>query len=168
MSGGRSSLVLRTHRPGDIGWVISRHGALYAREYGFDATFEAFVARVAADFLDSYDPARERCWVAEADGAAVGSVMLVRGTDEVGKLRMLIVEPQARGLGAGRALVEACVAFAAQAGYRRVTLWTHDILHAARRIYSRTGFVLVRTDPHRSWGRDLMGEEWELALPDRD
>ncbi len=150
--------------PGDIGWVIGRHGALYAEEYGLNHKFEALVAQVAGAFLDGHDPARERCWIAERDGARVGSVFLVRKTDEIGKLRLLLVEPSARGLGVGKRLVEECIAFARQVGYRRVTLWTNDILVAARGIYRTAGFRLVSSAPHNDFGPPMVGEEWELDL----
>jgi DNA-binding MarR family transcriptional regulator/N-acetylglutamate synthase-like GNAT family acetyltransferase len=154
----------RPPAPGDIGWVIERHGALYAEEYGFDHRFEALVAQVAGAFLSGNDPERERAWIAERDGVRVGSVFLVRKTDEIGKLRLLLVEPWARGLGVGKRLVEECIAFARQAGYRRVTLWTNDILVAARGIYRAAGFHLVASEPHSDFGPPMVGEEWELTL----
>ena len=156
--------LLRQQRPGDIGWVIARHGALYAEEYGFDHRFEALVAQVAGDFLASHDPARERCWIAERDGVNVGSVFLVRKSDELAKLRLLIVEPAARGLGIGRRLVDECIGFARTAGYRRISLWTNDVLTAARAIYQRAGFRLVASARHNDFGPPMVGEDWELEL----
>jgi DNA-binding MarR family transcriptional regulator/GNAT superfamily N-acetyltransferase len=156
--------ILREPRPGDMGWVVQSHGALYAREYGFDSSFEALVAEIAAKFLASFDASRERCWIADIDGTQVGSVFLVRQTDEVAKLRLLLVDPAGRGQGLGQRLVGECIAFARQCGYRRITLWTQSILVAARRIYQGAGFKLVANEPHRSFGQDLIGETWELEL----
>jgi DNA-binding MarR family transcriptional regulator/GNAT superfamily N-acetyltransferase len=156
--------LLRPHQPGDIGWVIARHGALYAQEYNFDSRFETMVAQVAADFLAHHDPARERCWIAERDGVNLGSVFLVRKSDEIAKLRLLIVEPTARGLGIGRRLVAECIDFARQAGYRGITLWTNDVLVAARAIYQRAGFHLVASAPHANFGPPMVGEDWDLLL----
>lgn len=156
--------TLRAPKPGDIGWVVSRHGAIYAEEYGFNQAFEALVAQVAGEFLATHDPSRERCWIAEANGVRIGSVFLVRKTDDLAKLRLLLVEPTARGLGLGKALVETCIAEARALGYRRMTLWTNDILLAARGIYRAAGFRLVASAPHSDFGPPMMGEDWELAL----
>jgi DNA-binding MarR family transcriptional regulator/GNAT superfamily N-acetyltransferase len=162
--GPRFDWTTRHPAPGDIGWVIERHGALYAEEFGLNHKFEALVAQVAGAFLDEHDPARERAWIAEHDGIRLGSVFLVRKTDDIGKLRLLLVEPSARGLGIGKRLVEDCILFARQAGYRRVTLWTNDILLAARGIYRAAGFRLVSSEPHSDFGPPMVGEEWDLEL----
>ena len=156
--------VLREPRPGDMGWVVQSHGSLYASEYGFASSFEGLVAEIAAKFLASFDASRERCWIADIDGAQVGSVFLVRHTDDVAKLRLLLVDPAGRGQGLGRRLVAECISFARQCGYRKITLWTQSILVAARKIYQSAGFVLVAAEPHRSFGQDLIGETWELEL----
>ena len=159
-----ASFLLRSHRPGDIGWIVSRHGAVYAQEYGWDISFEALAAEIAAQFIRSYDPAREHCWIAEIGGEPVGSVFLVKASDEVAKLRLLLVEKKARGFGVGRALTEQCIHFARQAGYASITLWTQSILLAARGIYQRAGFRRVKEEKHHSFGVDLVGETWELKL----
>jgi DNA-binding MarR family transcriptional regulator/GNAT superfamily N-acetyltransferase len=156
--------ILRDPRPGDMGWVVQSHGALYASEYGFDSSFEALVAEIAAKFLGRFDASRERCWIADIDGAQVGSVFLVRDTDDVAKLRLLLVDPAGRGQGLGQRLVAECVAFAKACGYRKITLWTQSILVAARRIYQDAGFVRLASEPHRSFGQSLTGETWELSL----
>jgi DNA-binding MarR family transcriptional regulator/GNAT superfamily N-acetyltransferase len=156
--------ILRDPRPGDMGWVVQSHGALYASEYGFDSSFEALVAEIAAKFLTSFDASRERCWIAELDGAAVGSVFLVKHSDDVAKLRLLLVDPAGRGQGLGQKLVAECIAFAKACGYRKITLWTQSILLAARKIYQDTGFALVASEPHRSFGQSLIGETWEREL----
>ena len=147
-----------------MGWIVQRHATLYAEEYGWDGTFEALVAEIAAKFLRDFDPAWERCWIAERDGENVGSVLLVKEDETTARIRLLLVDPKARGLGIGRRLVEECLAFARARGYRKVTLWTNDILHAARRIYRGFGFRLVGENPHRSFGHDLVGQTWELDL----
>ena len=160
----RPAFLLRSHRPGDIGWVISRHGAIYAQEFGWDIGFEALVAEIAAQFIKCYDADREHCWIAEVDGEPVGSIFLVRGSDEVAKLRLLLVEKKARGLGIGRALTEQCIRFAREKGYSTITLWTQSMLVAARDIYRRAGFRRVAEEKHHSFGVDLVGETWELRL----
>jgi DNA-binding MarR family transcriptional regulator/predicted GNAT family N-acyltransferase len=158
-------VLLRAHGPGDIGWIVERHGALYAAERGWGAPFEALVGEVCAGFLRDFDPARERCWIAERDGLRLGSVFLARSEDEgTAKLRMLLVEPSARGLGLGRRLVDECVSFARSCGYRELTLWTQSVLEAARRIYAAAGFRLVRSEPHARFGVPLVGETWSLPL----
>lgn len=158
------ALVLRAPRPGDMGWVIHRHGALYAREHGYDADFEALVAEIVAKFARDSDPRRERCFIAEKDGEVVGSVFLVAKSKTVAKLRLLYLEPHARGLGLGARLVDECVRFAREAGYRKVTLWTQSHLDAARHVYLKAGFRLVAEEPHRSFGLDLVAETWEKDL----
>jgi DNA-binding MarR family transcriptional regulator/GNAT superfamily N-acetyltransferase len=160
----RPAFLLRSHRPGDIGWIVSRHGAVYAEEFGWDISFEALVAEIAAHFIRSYDPSREHCWIAEVDGEPVGSIFLAKGSDEVARLRLLLLEKKARGLGIGRALTEQCIRFARERGYTSITLWTQSILVAARGIYQRAGFRRIAEERHHSFGVDLVGETWELQL----
>jgi DNA-binding MarR family transcriptional regulator/GNAT superfamily N-acetyltransferase len=160
----RPVATLRSPRPGDMGWVVQSHGALYTAEYGFDSSFESLVAEIAGKFLASFDASCERCWIADIAGVQAGSVFLVRQSDDVAKLRLLLVDPAARGQGLGQRLVAETIAFAKACGYRKITLWTQSILVAARKIYKDAGFVLVATEPHRGFGQDLIGETWELNL----
>lgn len=158
------SYILRPHQPGDMGWVIHRHGVLYAQEYGWDEQFEALVASICVKFLQKFDPKRERCWIAEKDGEIVGSVFLVKHTKNIAQLRMLYVEPFTRGMGIGKRLVDECIRFSRQTGYKQIILWTQSNLSAARRIYEATGFKIVKKEPHHSFGHDLVAEIWKLKL----
>ncbi|MBL1092923.1 MULTISPECIES: bifunctional helix-turn-helix transcriptional regulator/GNAT family N-acetyltransferase [Streptomyces] len=159
------TVTLRTARPGDLGWMVERNAALYAAEYGFDLSYEALVARIVAEYAEAFDPRWDRTWVAELAGARAGAVMCVRdGRPGVARLRLLLVEPSARGHGIGRQLVDACVDFARDAGYEEMVLWTNSVLGAARRIYRRAGFELVSETPHHSFGQDLVGQDWRLSL----
>jgi DNA-binding MarR family transcriptional regulator/N-acetylglutamate synthase-like GNAT family acetyltransferase len=161
----KSSYVLRPHQPGDMGWVVAQHGRYYADEYGWDIGFEAHVAGIVQHFVEHFDPARERCWIAERDGQIVGSVFVVKKSATIAKLRLLIVDPSARGLGIGRRLVDECTRFARQTGYRTITLWTNSILDAARHTYETAGYRLVhRGAPEHRFGKDLIFETWELRL----
>jgi DNA-binding MarR family transcriptional regulator/GNAT superfamily N-acetyltransferase len=157
-------LTLRSHRPGDMGWVIQRHGEIYHQEYGWNEEFEALVAEIAAEFIRKLDVRRERCWIAEAEGRRVGCIFLVAKDAATAKLRLLLVEPEARGLGVGGALVAECVRFARDSGYKKIVLWTQDNLRVARRVYSKAGFVKTGQEPHHSFGFDLVAETWELEL----
>ena len=155
---------LRQHEVGDMGWITYRHGVLYAQVYGWDQSFEALVAQIVSDFINNYNPTRERCWIAEMNGEIVGSVFVVQSSETVAKLRLLLVEPKARGLGLGTRLVEECIRFARRSGYQKLILWTNSVLVEARHIYQKTGFTLIEQEAHHSFGHDLVGETWELTL----
>lgn len=166
-SDGNRHFILRQHEPGDMGWVIFRNAVVYWDEYRWNERYEALVAKICADFVNNFDPKRERCWIAEMDGERVGSVFLVKGDDEkTSKLRFLIVEPQVRGLGLGSKLVDECIRFARRSGYEKMTLWTNSVLLAARHIYEKAGFRVVKKEKHHSFGQDLVGETWKLKLND--
>lgn len=157
-------VTLRPHRVGDMGWVVQRHGELYAQEYGWNEEFEALVAEITVEFIRKLDPARERCWIAERDGKRVGCIFLVAKDATTAKLRLLLVEPETRGLGVGRTLVSECVKFAREVGYQKIVLWTQENLTAARHLYDQAGFQRIARDPHHSFGHDLVAETWELEL----
>jgi len=159
-----TSYLLRQHQPGDLGWIVHRQAILYAEEYGWDGTYEALAGEIVAQFIKNYDPNRERCWIAEKDGERVGGTFVAKVSDDIAQLRLLHVESQARGLGIGKRLVEECVRFARQAGYQKMTLWTQSNLYAARHIYKRSGFQVMREQQHHSFGKDLTAETWELNL----
>jgi GNAT superfamily N-acetyltransferase len=160
-----AAYTLRAHRPGDVGWVVQRHGELYWQEYRYDERFEALVAEIVAEFVQKFDPKRERCWIAEKNGERVGTIFLVKQSNMVAKLRLLLVEPSARGLGIGKRLVSVCVEFARKSGYKTIMLWTQSELHAARHLYEQAGFRRIAQKPHQSWGRtDLTAETWQLCL----
>jgi len=156
--------LLREHQPGDLGWIVHRQALLYAEEYGWDGTYEALAAEIAAQFIRNYDPKRERCWIAEKNGDRVGSVLVAKASDDIAKLRLLHVEADARGLGIGRRLVEECIRFSRRAGYQKLTLWTQSVLYAARHIYKQAGFEVVHSEQHHSFGKDLTAETWELNV----
>ena len=160
----RTPYLVRQHQPGDMGWIVHRQAILYAEEYGWDGTYEALAAEIVAQFIKNYDPKCERCWIAEKDGERVGAVFVAKASDQTAKLRLLHVEPEARGLGIGKRLVDECVRFARQAGYQKMALWTQSILHAARHLYKQAGFRVLREEQHHSFGKDLTAETWELEL----
>ena len=160
----KPAYLLRDPRPGDFGWIVARHAELYASEYGWTEPFEGLCAGIVADFANKHDPARERCWIAEVNGENAGCVMLVRENDDVARLRLLLVDPKARGLGLGAALVDECLRFAREAGYKQITLWTHSVLTAARHIYEKAGFTLTSSEKRHTWGRDVVAEFWDLTL----
>jgi DNA-binding MarR family transcriptional regulator/GNAT superfamily N-acetyltransferase len=165
--GRKRDCALRMPRPGDFGWMVKRHAELYAEEYGWIEPFEGLCAQIVADFVNHHDPGLERCWIAECEGQNVGSVMLVKDSPGVARLRLLLVDPEARGLGLGARLTEECIRFAREAGYAKITLWTHSVLRAARHIYKNAGFKLARKERHKSWGRSVLSEHWDLTLNER-
>jgi DNA-binding MarR family transcriptional regulator/N-acetylglutamate synthase-like GNAT family acetyltransferase len=160
----QASYLLREPRPGDFGWIVSRHAELYGSEYGWTEPFEGLCAQIVADFANDNDPKRERCWIAEMNGENVGCVMLVEDSKKVARIRLLLVDPKARGLGLGARLVDECVRFARQAGYSKITLWTHSVLAAARHVYEKAGFTLTASEKRHSWSKDVVAEFWDLAL----
>jgi len=162
--GSETHYLIRQHQLGDMGWVVHQHGVLYAQEYGWDEQFEALVAEITAKFIRNFDPKRERCWIAEIDGENVGSVFLVKKSKTAAQLRLLLVDPKARGLGIGKRLVSECERFARQAGYRKIVLWTNSVLDAARHIYEEAGYRLIHEEPRHRFGHDLVGQTWELEL----
>jgi ribosomal protein S18 acetylase RimI-like enzyme len=164
LTGATGEYILRAPRPGDFGWIVARHAELYAREYNWRGNFEGLCAQIVADFVNNYDPKKERCWIAELNGENVGCVMLVKDRPGVARLRLLLVDPKARGLGIGARLTRECVRFARKAGYRSVTLWTHSVLAGARHIYERAGFTLTSREKRRSWGQKVTAEFWDLKL----
>jgi DNA-binding MarR family transcriptional regulator/N-acetylglutamate synthase-like GNAT family acetyltransferase len=155
---------LRPPEPGDMGWVVHRHGVLYAREYGWNERFEALVAQIVSDYMRRHDPVKERCWIAEMNGENVGCVFVMKDSDTVARLRLLLIEPKARGFGLGNRLVEECIRFARRCGYKKLVLWTNDVLKAARYVYQKHGFRIIKEERHQSFGQDLVGETWELSL----
>ena len=161
----KPAFTLRQHSPEDIEWVIRRHGEIYTEEYGWDSRFRDLVAHIAHAFIRDFDPRLERCWIAERDGERIGCVFLVRKTTDIAQLRLLLVEPSARGLGVGRTLVSECIAFASARRYSKLRLWTNDVLVSARRIYEAAGFRLIEEEPHDMWGKPLISQTWELDLP---
>jgi DNA-binding MarR family transcriptional regulator/GNAT superfamily N-acetyltransferase len=160
----KPSYILRQPRNGDFGWMVSRHAQLYAREYNWGAPFEGLCAQIVADFVNNYDPKLERCWIAEMNGENVGCVMLVKDAPGVARLRLLLVDPKARGIGLGQRLVDECVKFAREAGYAKITLWTHSVLSAARHTYEKAGFTLTSSEKRHSWGQNVVAEYWDLTL----
>ena len=160
----KPEIILREPRPGDLGWVVARHGTLYAEEFGWGENFEGLCAQIVAEFAASYDAKRERCWIVEMDGENVGSVFLVKDTDEIARIRLLLVDPVARGRGLGTRLTDECIRFARERGYRKMTLWTHSVLTAARATYARAGFTLTSSEPKQSFGQDVVSEYWDLTL----